>query len=160
VQQYDSVIAQAELKIFLTEPPGEKGVSLSQSFVSFGYTRDFQQSYISDFYGLDRGYLKFAYYFAGRAMISLEGGGAAIEYPELFLPTATHTSFTDARIDGTLFAEYRFTNWFGLNANVKYTNNISNAVLNIAPAAGATGAENYSMQFQRFQAYLGVRAFL
>jgi hypothetical protein len=161
VQQYDSVIAQAELKIFLTAPAeaGPGAASLSQSTLSFGYTRDFSTSYLSDYYGLDRGYLKFAYYFAGRAMISLEGGGAAIEYPTLFLPTTTHSGFTDARIDGTLFSEYRFTNSFGLNATLRYTTNLSNAVINITPA-GAGPMENYAMQWQRFEAYLGVRLFL
>lgn len=160
VQQYDSVIGNAELKIYLTEPPGEggSGLSLSQSSLTFGYTRDFQQSYLSDFNGLDRGYLRFAYFFAGRALVSLEGGGAAIEYPTLFLPASTHSSFTDARIDGTLYGEYRFTNSFALNATVRYTTNLSNASLNIGPAGGQ--AESYSMQWQRLEAYLGVRLFL
>ncbi len=157
--QYDSVIGNAELKIYLTEPPGAgPGLSLSQSTLTFGYTRDFQTSYLTDFNGLDRGYVKFAYYFAGRAMISLEGGGAAIEYPNLVLPESKHTAFTDARVDATLFGEYRFTNYFGLNLTVRETTNISNATLNIATGAGP--AELYSMQWQRLEAYLGVRLFL
>jgi len=161
VEQYDSVIGNGEVKIFLSEPPGEigGGISLSQSSLTFGYTRDFSTSYLSDFYGLDRGYVKFAYYFAGRAVITLEGGGAAVEYPELFLPTTTHSAFTDARIDGTLYGEYRFTNSFGLNATLRYTTNLSSAQLNITPA-GAGPTEEFSMQWQRIEAYLGVRLFL
>ena len=139
-------------------PGAGPGLSLSQSTLTFGYTRDFQTSYLTDFNGLDRGYVKFAYYFAGRAMISLEGGGAAIEYPNLVLPESKHTAFTDARVDATLFGEYRFTNYFGLNLTVRETTNISNATLNIATGAGP--AELYSMQWQRLEAYLGVRLFL
>ncbi len=161
VSQYDSIIGNAELKIYLTAPPeaGPGAVSLSQSSLAFGYTRDFATSYLSDYYGLDRGYLKFSYFFGGRALLSLEGGGAAIEYPTLFLATSTHSAFTDARVDGTLFGEYRFTNYFGLNVTAKYTTNLSNAVLDLTPAGGGA-AQNYSMQWQRFEAYLGVRLFL
>jgi hypothetical protein len=83
----------------------------------------------------------------------------AVEYPELFLPTTTHSAFTDARVDGTLYGEYRFTNSFALNGTLRYTTNISNAVLNITPAGGGL-TENYAMQWQRFEAYLGVRLFL
>jgi hypothetical protein len=162
IPQYDSVIAQAELQIYLTAPPeaGPGATSLSQSRLAIGYTRDFQQSYLSDFDGIDRGYAKLYYYFAGRAVVTLEAGGAAIEYPTLFLTAAntSHSPFTDGRIDGTLFGEYRFTNYFGLNTTVKYTTNLSNAVLQIAPGAGTLN--EYAMQWQRFEAYLGVRLFL
>ena len=158
VKQYDSVIANAEMKFFLTAPPeaGQAGgLSLSQSSLSLGYTRDFQTSYISDFYGLDRGYLKFSYFFAGRAVINLEGGAGAIEYPELFVTNAsTHSAFTDMRIDGTVFTEYRFTNYLGLNGTFRYTTNLSGAEITLAPN------QVYAMQWQRFEAYLGVRLFL
>jgi hypothetical protein len=162
VQQYDSVIAQSELKYYLTAlaDGGNPGaVSLSQSSIAIGYTRDFQASYLTDFYGIDRGYLAFSYFFAGRLLVTLTGGMGAIEYPELFLPTNTHSAFTDARVDGTLYGEYRFTNSFALNGTLRYTTNISNAVLNITPAGGGA-TENYAMQWQRFEAYLGVRLFL
>jgi hypothetical protein len=162
VKQYDSLIAQSELKYFLTAladggAPG--AVSLSQSSIAVGYTRDFQTSYLTDFYGLDRGYLKFSYFFAGRLLVTLEGGMGAIEYPQLTLPTNTHTGFTDARVDGTVFGEYRFTNSFALNATFRYTSNISNAVIDITPAPGAP-QELFAMQWQRIEAYLGVRLFL
>jgi hypothetical protein len=41
---------------------------------------------------------------------------------------------------------------------VKYTTNLSNATLTIAPGGGAIN--EYAMQWQRFEAYLGVRLFL
>ena len=162
VPQFDSVIALAELKFYLAAPPGDSGpglVSLSQSNIAVGYNRDFQASYLSNYFGTDRGYLRFGYFFAGRAQISLEAGGAAIEYPEIFLPNGTHSPFTDFRVDATLFSEYRFTNSFGLNATVRYTTNISNASLDIAPKSSGLDQE-FAMQWQRFEAYLGVRLFL
>jgi len=165
VQQYDSVIGQAELKFFLTAPPeGGQGVSLSQSTLALGYTRDFQTSYLSDFNGIDRGYLKLSYFFAGRALISLEGGAAAIEYPQLALfsdaPGKSTAAFTDTRIDGTLYSEYRFTNWLGLTGTVKYTTNLSNESFNITPFGSGQAAQLYALQWQKFEAYLGVRLFL
>jgi hypothetical protein len=161
VKQFDSVIAQAEFDFYLAAPPGESApglISLSQSVLAVGYNRDFQMSYLSDYFGVDRGYLKFGYFFAGRAQISLEAGGSAIEYPEIFLPNGTHSPFTDFRVDATLFSEYRFTNSFGLNATVRYTTNISNAEIDVAPKGQPD--QEFAMEWQRFEAYLGVRLFL
>src|ERR1019366_6515888 len=92
VQQYDSVIGNVEAKFFLTanpnaDKPNEVGLSISA--LSLGYTRDFATSFLSTYYGSDRGYAKIAYFFAGRALISLEGGVGAVEYPTLFFRPAT-----------------------------------------------------------------------
>ena len=81
VQQYDSVIGQLEAKFFLTANPAADNnpgaVTLAISSLSVGYNRDFSQSYLGSFYGSDRGYLKFAFFFGGRALVSLEGGAGA-----------------------------------------------------------------------------------
>jgi hypothetical protein len=164
VQQYDSVIGQAELKYYVTAQPGNgEPITLTLSSVAVGYSRDFVDSYLADFYGTDRGYLKFSYFFAGRALISLEGGLGAIEYPTVtFLDpgTAPHAGFTDVRVDTTLYGEYRFTNFFGLNLTAKYTDNISNTVLNIGPPNPGGVDQFLAMQWQRFEIYAGVRLFL
>jgi hypothetical protein len=160
VHQYDSVIGQAELKWFLTAAPGtENGISLSQSSIAVGYTRDFQNSYLADYFGTDRGYLNFSYFFAGRALLSLTGGVGAVEYPEITpLNGGTpHAPFTDMRADATFFGEYRFFDSLGVNATVRYTTNISGETLNlgVANTGGPTGL--YAMEWQRFEAYIGVR---
>jgi hypothetical protein len=167
--QYDSVIAHAQLKWFLSASPGFDDVSklgLSISSIEVGYDRNFQTSYLGNFVGTDRGYLRFNYLFAGRALIYLEGSGAALEYPNLYWSDLTqrHGSYTDAQIIGTLFGEYRFTNSFGLNATLRYTQNISQQqVLVSEPAAGmsppTTGAY-FDMSWNRFEAFLGLRWFL
>jgi len=82
--QYDSVIAQAELKWFLSASPGlaqSADVGLALSSIAIGYTRDFQNSYLGGFYGQDRGYLRFNYFFAGRALVSLEGASVGSSIP-------------------------------------------------------------------------------
>jgi hypothetical protein len=171
--QYDSVIGQAELKFYLAAQPGlEAGPpSLTLSSLAVGYTRDFLPSYLSNYYGSDRGYLKFSYFFAGRALISLEGGAGAVEYPEIFYPgggvpmafaagNAAGQGFTDVRIDATLFGEYRFTNYLGVNLTAKYTTEQSDVILQINPPGGAGGAQDYAMEWQHLELYAGVRLFL
>jgi hypothetical protein len=165
--QYDSVIGQAELKWFLTASPGvaaSSELTLALSSIALGYTRDFQNSYLSNYYGSDRGYIRFDYFFGGRALVSLTGGVAAIEYPQMFWlgPPATpgtprtNKAFTDLRTDATLFSEYRLADTFGINLTVRYTANFSNTVVPELPTA--TGY--YDMSWTRFEAFLGVRYFL
>jgi hypothetical protein len=165
--QYDSVIGQAELKWFLAASPGVASVSdvgLALSSIALGYTRDFANSYIGNYYGSDRGYLKFSYFFAGRALVTLEGGVGAVEYPNIFWGNLgqmrdgqlRHSAFTDIRADATLFSEYRFTETFGLNATVRYTANFSNAQV----SDQEEGPGFFDMSWTRLEAYLGVRWFM
>jgi hypothetical protein len=166
--QYDSVIAQAELKWFLSASPGiaqSTDLGLALSSIAIGYTRDFANSYLGNYYGEDRGYLRFSYFFSGRTLVTLEGGAAAIEYPTMtWLATGDprHAAFTDVRADATLFGEYRFTDSFALNATVRYTENFSsNSVpqFDVVPA-DTSPAASYDMAWNRFEAFLGVRWFL
>jgi hypothetical protein len=171
--QYDSVVGQAELKWFLSASPGlqqSSDVGLALSSIAVGYTRDFQNSYLGGFYGSDRGYLRFNYFFAGRALVTLEGGAGAVEYPKMYwLATgdARHDAFTDTRIDATLFGEYRFTDSFGLNATFRYTGNISDASVPTTDLGSTPGGQHnapaaisYDMAWNRFEAFLGVRWFM
>jgi hypothetical protein len=166
VRQYDSVIGQVEFKFFLTANPAapeDSNVSLSISSLALGYNRDFQAAYLGDYYGSDRGYLKMSYFFAGRALVSLEGGVGAIEYPDIFFQNGApaHSAFTDIRADGTLFGEYRFTNTFGINTTLRYTQNFSNTQLPLAAIVpGGAAGQVYDMNWRRFEAFLGARWFL
>ncbi len=169
-QQYDSVIGQGELKWFLSGGPGVASptdVGLALSSVAVGYTRDFQNSYLGNYYGLDRGYLKFSYFFAGRALVTLEGGVGAVEYPNILWGSNNNgvtagslrqSSFTDTRADATLFSEYRFTDAFGINGTLRYTGNFSN--VNLPTVPGGAQATQYAMSWSRFEAFLGLRYFL
>ncbi len=174
IKQYDSVIGQAEFKFFLTANPSNaeqpSNVSLTLSSIAIGYNRDFQPSFLGDYYGSDRGYAKIQYMFAGRVLASLEGGVGAIEYPDLYAPgaagaTPTVNAFTDVRADATFFGEYRFSNTFGLNTTIRYTANFSNTSLPGTLTSGGTTTGTapvlpYDMNWRRFEAYIGARFFL
>ncbi len=158
-KSFPGIIGQLEARFFLTANPAAEqnptAVSLSVSSISVGYARDFAQSYLGSFYGSDRGYLKFNYFFGGRALVSLEGGAGAREYPNVFDSgmNQVHAAFVDPAIDATLFAEYRFSNTLGLNTTLRYTQEISNVTL---PYPSGT----FGMDFLRFEAYLGFRWFM
>ncbi len=164
-KSFPGIIGQLEGKFFLTpNPNAEPGnATLSVSALSIGYNRDFSQSYLGSFYGSDRGYLKFSFFFGGKALISIEGGAGAREYPQVFsngggtnlTPIGPNNGFTDAALDATIFGEYRFTNTLGLNTTLRYTEEISGTSL----PSDAQG-DLYHMAFRRFEAYLGFRWFM
>jgi hypothetical protein len=162
--QYDSVIGQAEVKWFLAASPGIGAalstVSLTLSSIALGYNRDFQNSYLGNYYGSDRGYLRFSYLFAQRVLLSLEGGVGAVEYPTMYWLTPIslrHSAFTDVRADGALFGEYRFGASVGVNATLRYTANFSNTHDMPVQPNGAAGV--FDMSWNRFEAFLGLRWF-
>ncbi len=164
-KSFPGIIGQLEGKFFLTANPAAEqnpgNVTLSVSALSLGYNRDFAQSYLGSFYGSDRGYLKFSFFFGGRALVSLEGGVGAREYPRVFANsgggtlTTIHEPFTDAAVDATIFGEYRFTNTLGLNTTLRYTEEISSTTL-----PSDTSGDLYHMAFRRFEAFLGFRWFM
>ncbi len=169
VQQYDSVIGQLEAKFFLTPNPNVEAMSdatLSISSLSIGYNRDFATSYLGSYYGSDRGYLKMSYFFAGRALVSLEGGFGAREYPRLFSNTGSGLAtisepFVNGAADATIFAEYRFSNTLGLNTTLRYTEEMRFSNAGVLPAGGTgPGPNTYDMAYRRFEAYLGFRWFM
>jgi hypothetical protein len=163
VQEYDSVIGQGELKFYLTANPGggeETGkVSLALSTLSLGYQRDFQISYLANFYGIDRGYANLDMFFAGRVLMRVSGDVAALEYGDVYPPqAAAHVGgFTDTRVGGTFYGEYRFSDEFALTGTFRYTAELSNTQL---PEPGPPAGQVYDMNWKRYEAYLGVRWFL
>jgi hypothetical protein len=163
--QFDSVIGQAEFKFYLTAQPGDTGLtSLTLSSIALGYNRDFVTSYLADYYTSDKGYLKFSYFFGGRALVSFTGAVGAVEYPtfQLIGATANNAAFTDVRIETTLYGEYRFTNYLGLTFTAKYTNNLSNEFIPLPSVTGVQGMTEtvYAMEWQRLELFAGVRLFL
>ena len=182
--QYDSINGQAEATIFLTQNPAapEPGQqSLSVSTLTFGYARDFQNSLLGNYYTSNKGYVKLASFFGGAFALNLEGFFEGLSYPEIFIrdnngnPTAALNqngqaigSFTNFRVGGTLFGEYRFTNRFGLNATVDYTQMISDVAVpgSVAQApVNGTGISTsdpntfYDLAWRRVQAFIGARYF-
>ncbi|MEO7093428.1 MAG: hypothetical protein ABI175_09265, partial [Polyangiales bacterium] len=63
-------------------------------------------------------------------------------------------AITDTRFDASIFGEYRVRDWLGFNATVQYVGETSsNRIPTGFPASG------FDLQFNRFQAMAGVRAF-
>ena len=161
VRQYDTITGQAEVTFFPMATGDLKTASLAASSFSLGYLRDFQNSFLGSYIGYDRGYARANYFYNNRIFASLEGGVAALGYPDIVQNTGagfavSHAAFTDVRANATLFGEYRITPTFGINANIDYTQNISSNRIPQATAAGAAPLF-YDLAWRRFQALLGVR---
>ncbi|HTA93838.1 MAG TPA: hypothetical protein VK745_29880 [Polyangiaceae bacterium] len=163
-QQFDSIIGQVELKWFLS---GQQGLDVTSapvglSWVALGYTRDVNNSYLGDFYQRDRGYAQLSYLLGGAFVGGLSAGIANLAFPD----SPEHSAFSEQRFDASLFAEYRVSNTFGLNATVNYLDNITGVFIPpggtaapaAAPVAGALPGDY--LAFQQWQAFLGVRWFL
>ncbi len=150
-QDFDSFIGQAEVKWLITPSPSTdpQSATLSLSSLAAGFYRDFADSYIGTYEEIDRGYVKFSYMFAGRFLLVFDGGVAAVIHPPIE-SIGLNESFTEIRIDPSLFGEYRFFSFFGVNATVRYDTNITDQTV-------TTGGETEQFQWQRFQAYLGAR---
>ena len=152
-QNFNSVIGNLELKWFITPNPttDPSAATLSLSSLAVGFARDFADSYIGTYYERDRAYVNLSYFFGGRFLLVVDGGVAPIIYPPnaaLNLPATT-----DVRVDASLFGEYRFKDSFGLNATIKYGQNISGTTI-------TTDGVPDSLAWQEIEAYLGFRWFM
>jgi hypothetical protein len=150
-EDFNSVIGQLELKWYITPNPSNDpaAAGLSLSTLAVGFVRDFYDSYIGTYFERDRGYANLSYFFAGRFLVVVEGGAGPIVYPAI--PGLNLAPFTDIRLDASLFGEYRIKNAFGINATVRYGQNISNTTVSVA------GSGPDSLAWQQFEAYLGAR---
>ncbi|MCB9591656.1 MAG: hypothetical protein H6719_02885 [Sandaracinaceae bacterium] len=150
-QEYESLVAQVEARWQIA----------SNVRLVFGYDRDFQPSYIGNFFRRDRGYINF------QTMIDrvfLIGTNVSLGYYEfgqlvnvdgsLLGTTATRG---DIRLTGSLFLEYRFTDWLGVNGTVMYQGNYTDYVYDIS--ALGTGALVDPASYNKVELWLGVRAF-
>jgi hypothetical protein len=155
-QNFDSAIGQVELKWYLaprtSADPNASSPTLSA--ISVGFLRDFYDSYLGQtFFERDRGYASLSYFFGGRFLLVASGGVAPIIYPVMVFPTnQTVGPFTDIHIDASLFGEYRIRDSFGINATVRYNQEIgSTGIPTSMPGTTET------LAYQEFEAYLGVR---
>jgi hypothetical protein len=158
-QQYDGPIAQAELKWFITPNPGggSQSASTNLSTLAVGYVRDFANSYLGDYYVMNRGYANLSYFLGSRFVLSLTGGVSAITYPTIYARQDTTRTgagtppvagFTTPWIDATLFGEYRPSDTIGINTTLRYS------------SAGDHQVFSDQLSWTRYEAYIGVRFFL
>ena len=154
-QDFDSAIGQVELRWFLNPPPATDAVVVSgtMSSVAVGFLRDFYDSVLGPYYERDRGYVSVSHLFAGKFLVVAEGGVGPMVFPAFNNGIGPVAPFTDIRIDGSLFGEYRFQDAFGVNATLRYNQEVNNNAS--IPQTG--GAPPATLAFQQFEAYLGVR---
>lgn len=166
--QFDSITGQAEGTLYLgqggaQDNPGQ--ASLLLSTVSLGFLRDFQNSLLGNYYDSNKVYGKLEYWFGGRTVIRFDVYGEQVNYPTVFYnapggaPTQVTGAFTNYRIGGGAFAEYRFTSSFGINTTLDYIQQLSDTQLQ-ANAVGTAGTPLvFDLNYRRFQAFLGARYF-
>jgi len=148
-----TVIALAELRYIFTE---------TTQFL-FALNRDVVPSFLGNYGIRNAATLSFNQMFAGRFYLNASVTGGIFQFGYVASPAGTpdltRIMNTDMegrwvafRIDGRIFGEYRFTNWFGLNTNLNLSTNFTNAVLNLG------GTDRQSLSWIKFEAYLGARA--
>jgi hypothetical protein len=149
-KDFDSVIGQLEFRYFLSGAAPEAGTQApAMSSIAAGFTRDFFNSYLGNFYERDRFYVGVNALFAQRFFLGIDAGAAIIRYVGI----PGKEAFNDTRLDATLFGEYRVRDWLGFNATFQYLGERStNRIPTGTPASG------FDLQFDRFQALAGVRA--
>ena len=166
--QYDSVNAQVEGTFYLgqgagTDEPGQATLLLST--VSLGFLRDFQNSLLGNFYNTNKLYGRLEYWFGGKTVIRLDAYGEQLNYPPVFLntagaPTQVTGDFSNFRVGGGLFAEYRITSAFGLNTTIDYVEQISDTQIPLGPGITPGAAPFvFDLNYRRFQAFAGARYF-
>ncbi len=150
-QEYESVIAQIEARWQIEQ----------NTRLTFGYVRDFQPSFLGNFYRLDRGFANFQVLIGGSFLLGVEIGGGYYEFGAIVQPdgmTAVGSSVDrgDVRLDAEIFAEYRFTDWLGVNATLQYNGSFTDFQYRID---SDTGPVPNPAGFNKFQAWFGVRVF-
>ena len=152
LEEYESVVGQAELRWKLA-PTAQWGL---------GYQSDFFNAFAGSYARRDRGYTNFQVLIAGALLLGVEGSVGHLDFgPQLAadgtpLGEGGVVDRTDVLVQASLFGEYRFTDWLALNANVAYTGNFTDFAYlrDVSMAIIPDPAE-----FQKFEAWLGVRAF-
>lgn len=154
---FDSVVGQAELRW-----QASNNVKLA-----LGYDRNFTPSYIGNFMRNDRGYANFQLLVGGSFLVGAEASLGLISFG---VPVAAdgRTALgsnpdgtpqrSDIRVSASAFAEYRFTNWLGLNATVRYTGDYTDYRYVVGDAVGAPPVIDPA-GYDKFEGWLGVRAF-
>lgn len=157
VQDFDSVIGQLEAKWYLTANQAADPMKSNSvpSYISLGFVREFQDSYLGTYLERDRGYAKFAYLISGVFLIAVQGGAGAVLFPNIHQP-AQADAWTDVRADAELLAEYRVKDWLGISADVAWTGYFSGTRLALINYPGMQD----NLAYQNVRAFLGVRWFM
>src|SRR5690606_36592100 len=96
------------------------------------------------------------YLFGGQFLLVATAQGGALLYPSVpaYAGFTGPAGWTDFKVDGSLFGEWRIKDWLGINADLGYQGYFSDTTLETPD--GFTDRLGYHI----FTAFLGVRAFL
>ena len=128
------------------------GGPLPISTAALGYSRDFYNSYLGDYFVRDRFYLTLSHLFGGRFLLVVDGSYSPIRYADVYnvaRTMVTQPAFSAPRAEASLFGEYRFSDSFGVNTTLRYSANITDVAV-----------QGDRLGWNRFEAFLGVRWFL
>ncbi|WP_157069220.1 outer membrane beta-barrel protein [Sandaracinus amylolyticus] len=151
-QDFDTFLARAELR---WRP--------MQSFrLSFGYDRSVHPSFVGNYYSQDRGYINTQMMFGGAFLLGADLSLAYYDFgqivaPDGVTPIGNSTERTDVRFIGSLFAEYRFTEWLGVNGTFRYTGSFTDFSYDVPVGGGAVVLD--PAQYNKIELWLGVRVF-
>jgi hypothetical protein len=162
--EFDSFIGNAELTWYpLPRPdlaPEAAGVGLSS--VSIGYRRDARPAYLGNYVQLDGGYVEASYFFGGRILVSVDGSFDHLRRPESFFSNLIRqtAAFSENRMTLTGFAEYRTSDTFGVNTTLRYSGAITDQRIPVDNDPSNPLLPYDDFNFNRIEAWLGVRWFL
>lgn len=165
VHDFDSVLAQAEVKWYLDPVPDSDPMkaSASLSSLALGFVRDYEDSYIGSYVEKNFGYLRFNYLFGGQFLLVATAQGGALIYPEIPVYAGFESNkpdgWTDGKVDASLFGEWRIKDWLGINADLGYEGYFSGTSLEPEDTGGVPGVAD-RLGYNIFTAFLGLRAFL
>lgn len=157
-QNYDGVVATLTLGWTITQ--GTR--------ISLGYDRNYNTAVLGNYASTDRGFLAFSTIIGGSFLLNVSGDVGYVDYGIIAPPVGStmpvgsdshgNPDRNDIRVNATLFAEYRFTDWFGLNTTLRYGGDFTDYHYNVMIAA--TGAPLLDPAgYNKFEAFLGVRVF-
>jgi hypothetical protein len=159
IQNFDGPVGQAQLSWQIVE--GTR--------IAIGYDGDVTASVLGNYYRRDRGYLSFSTIIGGSFMLGVDGDVGYVQYgvitaqpgtPGGVLPGADshgNPDRRDVRVNAGVFAEYRLTDWLGINTTLRYQGDFTDfhynlGFMSMAPLVDPAG-------FNKFEAFLGVRVF-
>lgn len=165
VQNYDNVVGQLQLSWNIV--PGTR--------VALGYNRSYNTAVLGNYASNDRGYISFSTVVGGVFLLGVDADVAYVDYgvivgPSGSLPCSVGSSGPvggacipsreDVRVTASIFAEYRLTDWLGINTTLRYMGDFTSFHYNVAMTSGGTTTlVPDPAGYNKFEAFLGVRVF-
>jgi len=157
VQNYDGLVAQAQLSWQIVQ-----GTRLA-----LGYDRNYNTAQLGNYNSTDRGFVAFSTVIGGVFLLNVGGDVGYVDYGIIAPPPGStmqvgsdshgNPSRQDVRVNASIFAEYRLTDWLGINTTLRYGGDFTDYHYNVAVMSSGTILDPAG--YNKFEAFLGVRVF-